>query len=191
VPHTWTMPVTPSRAGRFGRALSLAASFVVVVAACGGGASTPSDAAPAAGSATAPSVDGVSPSDDGGTPSSSGTPSAALVARLEAAGVTAEDAQVLALTRVEATETGPRSAHVTQVLATGDTIDYDITVEPDIVADPGVATYTTEVTADRIEVHLDYWIPADGMPDGVRDSLVAGSMGRRPYPGRPRWTPSR
>ena len=66
-----------------------------------------------ASSATAPSVDGASPSDGGGAPSSSGTPSAALVARLEAAGATAEDAQVLALTRVEATETGPRSAHVT------------------------------------------------------------------------------
>ncbi len=165
------MPPRPSGRGPSGRQPLLAASLaaLLLVAACGGGA------APAGSGAFPAASIGATATPAGPAPSFA-EPDPALVTRLVAAGAEDGDAEILALTRSEVTETGPRRVHYVQTLATGDVIEADVTVDPDVRGEPGIQALTATATADRIDVHLELFVDGTAMPDDVRSSLQASRL---------------
>jgi hypothetical protein len=98
-----------------------------------------------------------------------------LLAQLTAAGLPIDDATFLAATTVEASETAKRTAHVVEHLASGDTIEFTVHVEPDAAGDPSSVSATSTTTDTEISVHLAFVVEADGLPSDVRDALTAGA----------------
>jgi hypothetical protein len=125
-----------------------------VLAACGSGPGT----GPVASAASTPA--GPAP-----------TANAALFADLTAAGLPADDAMFLASTSVEVTSSGPGKATIVEHLLSGDTTEITVTITAATSGTPGLVTSSSTTTADRIEVHLEYLVSAEGISDEVRKSL--------------------
>lgn len=137
---------------------SIVLVLMIVVTACGGGAGP-------AGSATA------APSGWPSAPASAETPQADLLAALSSAGLAADDLAFLAATTFDVTSSGPGSATVVEHLLSSDTATFTVSIAPATGGTPGLVSATSSTTDDRIEVHLQYLVSADGMPDDVRQSL--------------------
>lgn len=129
-------------------------AFVIclLLVACGGGAT------PLASSTSAPAGPGA-------------TPNPALLADLTASGVAADDAAFLASTSVEGASSGPGKAKIVEHLLSGDTTEFTVSIAAATGGTPGLVSATSSTTADRIEVHLEYLVSAEGMSDDVRQSL--------------------
>lgn len=143
-----------------------AIALAVIVGGCGGGAGPLASAAVVPpGSAGSSAATPPSASTSGGT--------AALIAELSAAGLGADDLAFLAATTFEASTTEPGTATVVEHLASGDTTTFTVSIAPATSGSPGLVSATSSTAVDRIEVHLEYLVGADGMPDDVRQSLEA------------------
>lgn len=130
-----------------------AAGFIcLLLAACGGAGGPP--ASPTSGPAGPAS-----------------TPSAALLAELTGSALEPDDLAFLAATTFEGTSSEPGKATIVEHLASGDTVEYTVRIAPATGGSPGLVSATSSTTADRIEVHLEYLVSADGMSAEVRQSL--------------------
>ena len=138
--------------------MSLAA--IALIAGCSG---APQGTAPAAsavpGNTVTPTV-----------PLSS--PASTLLETLSPFDLAPDDLAFLAATTFEAPAAAAGTATVVGHLASGDTVTVTVSIAPADGGSPGLVTATSSTTPDRIEVHLEYLVAADGMSDEVRESLV-------------------
>jgi hypothetical protein len=124
------------------------------------------------------------PADTGG-PGASGpaaTPDPAFLAELAGAGLAPEDLALLAATTFEGTTSGPGSATIVEHLGSGDTVTFTVTIAAASGGTPGLVSSSSATTEDRIDVHLEYLISADGMSDEVRASLDGVASARNTTP---------
>ena len=138
----------------------LIVAAALLLAACGGAGPTATDAP----TVTQP-------------PSASSAPpvNQDLLAQLTAQGLPIDDATFLAATTVEAAEQDKRTALVVEHLASGDTVEFTVHVEPAAADEPGTVTATSTTSETGISVHLEYVVAADDLPADIRKALTAGA----------------
>jgi uncharacterized membrane protein YgcG len=136
-------------------------AVALLLAACSGGGSGGA-ATSASGPTSAPTLIALpSPNQD-------------LLSQLTALGVPIDDATFLAGTTFEVTAPSDKSAHVVEQLASGDVVEFTVTVEPTDLT-PGTATATGSTTNDEIHVNFRYVVAAEDLPDDIRQLLTAAA----------------
>jgi uncharacterized membrane protein YgcG len=101
-----------------------------------------------------------------------------LFASLRVAGLPEEEATLLAATKVDVTTPDARSARVVQHLASGDTVEFTVAIEESNDA-PGIRSMASTSTGTQIDVHLEYVVSANGMPEDVLRQLSAVARPRQ------------